>query len=103
MVLDTVYSINNVPVRLTEERWEHIIDRRPHLASYYDKVLDAIERPVYILRGHRGSLIGVLSVGRFKYLHVVYREASLQDGFIITAYIKRRVNKRSAVWREEDQ
>ncbi len=45
MILDTVYSVNDVPIRLTEERWMHIVDGRPDLASYYDLILNAIERP----------------------------------------------------------
>lgn len=79
MILDTVYSINHVPIRLTDERWDHIVDRRPDMTAYYDKVLDAVEQPTYILLGHRGSLIAVLSLGRSKYLHVVYREISQGD------------------------
>jgi len=103
MTLDTAYSVNDVPIRLTEERWEHITDRRPYMTSYYDEMLGAIEHPTWVLPGHRGSLIAVRNVGRFKYLHVVYREASLEDGFIVTAYIARRVKKRRATWREENQ
>lgn len=102
MVLNTVYSVNNVPIRLMEERWEHIVERRPYLESYFDKVLDAIERPTLVLRGHKGALIAVASVSRFHYLHVVYREVSLDDGFIVTAYIARKVNKRRAIWREDN-
>lgn len=86
-----------------EGPWEHILDRRPYLATYYDRILDAIERPTYVLPGHKGALIAVVNLSRLKYLHVVYREVSLDDGFIVTAYIKRRVNKRRAIWREDDQ
>jgi hypothetical protein len=103
MILDTVYSINNVPIRLTEERWDHIVDRRPYMTAYYDKVLDAVEQPTYILPGHRRSLIAILPLGAAKYLHVVYREISRSDGFIITAYIKSRVNKRQAIWHEKKE
>jgi len=103
MILDTVYSINSVPIRLTEERWIHIVDRRPYMTAYYDKVLEAIEQPTYILPGHGGSLMAVSPLGKSKYLHVVYREVGRHDGFSITAYIKPRVNKRQAIWREKDQ
>lgn len=41
-------------------------------------------------------------MSRFQYLHVVYREVSLDDGFIVTAYIARKVNKRRAIWREDN-
>ena len=103
MILDTVYSINHVPIRLTEERWDHIVDRRPYMTAYYEKVLNAVEQPTYILLGHRASPIAVLPIGRWKYLHVVYREVGQHDGFIITAYIKPRVNKRQVIWHEGKQ
>ena len=102
MILNTVYSVNDVPIRFMEGRWEHIVDKRPYLASYYDRILDAIERPTYVLPGYNGALIAVASLARFKYLHVVYREVSLDDGFIVTAYVARSVNKRRAIWREDD-
>jgi hypothetical protein len=59
--------------------------------------------PSYVLPGHKGALIAVVSLSRLKYLHVVYREVSLDDGFIVTAYVARSVNKRRAIWREDDQ
>ena len=54
MVLEIVYSINDVPVRLTDTQWEHIVDEHPDMSSYYNAMLDAVEQPTYILRGHRG-------------------------------------------------
>lgn len=39
------------------------------------KVLEAIERPTYILPGHRGSLIAVLPIGRAK--HCMWPTAKL--------------------------
>ena len=103
MVLETVYSINDVPIRLTETQWEHIIDEHPYMTSYYDPMLDAVEQPTFILRGHGGSLMAVVALGRRKYLHTVYREVSRTDGFIITAYIKPKYERSRVIWREEDQ
>jgi len=34
--MDTVKSKNNIPIRLTEERWFHIIENHDDLAGYYD-------------------------------------------------------------------
>jgi len=31
-------SKNNVPIRLTEERWFHIVENHDELAGYYDEV-----------------------------------------------------------------
>jgi len=91
--MDIAYSVNGVPIRLTEERWEHIVRSKPYMESYYDEVLDAIEHPTWILRGYAGALVAVLTLGRQKYLHVIYREVSRGDGFTITSFISRKVNQ----------
>ena len=68
------------------------------MEASYEKVLDAVERPTWILQGYAGALVAVLSLARQEYLHVVYREVSRTDGFIITAFIARKVNKRAIIW-----
>lgn len=87
MGISIAYSINGVPIRLTEERWKHIRHNKPYMRAYYDDVLKAIEEPTWVLRGYAGAVGGVLSLGRWNYLHVVYREVSRDDGFIITAFL----------------
>ncbi len=98
MILETVYSLNNVPVRLTEERWEHIVGAHPYMTRYYEEMLDAVVDPEYILPGHEGSLIAVLGLRKKTILHVMYREVSSTDGFIVTAYIKTSFDKKKAIW-----
>ena len=92
------YSINGVPIRLTAERWEHIIGNKPYMNSHYESVLEAIENPTWILRGYAGTLVAVLPLTRRDYLHVVYRELSRRDGFVITAFLSRRINRRMIIW-----
>ncbi len=99
--MEIAYSVNDIPIRLTEERWEHIVSNKPYMESYYERILDAIEKPIFVLRGYSGSLVAILSVGRQRYLHVVYKEASQDDGFIITAFIARKYNRRMIVWSPE--
>ncbi len=36
---DIIISKNGVPIRLTAERWWHIIENHDDLAGYYDDVL----------------------------------------------------------------
>jgi hypothetical protein len=55
-----VHSLNNVPIRLTDERWEHIVEAHPYMTPHYQDMLDAVYDPEYILPGHRGSLIAVV-------------------------------------------
>jgi len=61
-------------------------------------VLDAVYDPEYILPGHRGSLVAVVTLRKKEILHVIYRELSRADGLIITAYIKTSFDKKKAIW-----
>ena len=99
--MDRAISKNGVPIRLTEERWFHIVENHDDLAGYYDTVLDAVEDPDHILPGYKGALIAVKELARRRYLAVVYRELSKNDGFVITAYITSRVTKRRVIWRRK--
>jgi hypothetical protein len=98
MILETVHSLNNVPIRLTDERWEHIVEAHPYMTRYYEDMLDAVGDPEYIFPGHRGSLVAVVMLRKKQILHVMYREQSRDDGFIITAYIKTSLEKKKAIW-----
>jgi hypothetical protein len=97
--VEVAYSIEGVPIRLTTERWFHIVENHDDLAGYYDNVLSAVENPDLILRGYRGSLIAVRGTGRGQYLAVVYRQLSKEDGFIITDYFTSRIDRRKAIWK----
>jgi hypothetical protein len=99
--VEVAYSVNGVPIRFTEERWEHIVNNKPYMEPYYERILDAIEKPTFVLRGYAGSLVAILSVGRRRYLHVVYKELSPEDGFIITAFVARKYNRRMILWSPE--
>lgn len=37
--MEKVISKNNIPIRLTEERWLHIVENHDEMAGYYDKEL----------------------------------------------------------------
>ena len=74
MILGTAYSVNGVLVRLTEERWEHILNEHAEFSyNDADMILEAVEDPEYILRGRAGSLLAVVVLGRGSYLHVLQR------------------------------
>src|SRR4051794_13856215 len=91
-------SVNGVPIRLTDERWGHIVNSHDYMAEYYDDCLAAVESADLVLAGTRGSLKAVKGYGRGWYLVVLYRELSTTDGFVITAFRTRKINRRSAVW-----
>ncbi len=102
MVIGTAESINGVTIRLTDERWEHILDVRPFMDGYEEDVLGTVENPELILRAAGGVLVAVTSFGRRGFLHVLYRELSRTDGFILTAYFKDSYNRRQIIWRANE-
>lgn len=55
--MDVVKSRNDVPIRLTEERWLHITEEHSELAGYYFEVLEAVKGPVAIYEGKAGECI----------------------------------------------
>lgn len=103
MVIGTAQSANGVKVRLTDERWEHILEARPYMRGYEEDVLDAVESPELILTGAGGVLVAVVSFGRKGYLQVIYKEVTRADGFIITAYFKDSYNRRQVIWRANEE
>ena len=96
--MDIAQSKNGVPIRITDERWSHIVENHNELAGYRDDVIAVIENPEWIMRGQRGSLIAWRSYGRRGFLCVYYREVSDDDGFVITAYFQHRAKRVPKVW-----
>jgi hypothetical protein len=96
--MDEVRSVNGVPIRLTIERWEHIVGARDELEGRSEEVLGLIESPDWITRGYRGSLVAWKGFGRRGFLAVIYKEVTSEDGFIITAFFTRKPKKRGKVW-----
>ncbi len=72
--MDIAYSINDIPIRLTKERWFHITENHDDLAGYYDDVLNIIENPDLIIQGYGGARIAVKGMGKKRYLCVIYKE-----------------------------
>ena len=102
--MEIVQSINSVPIRLTEERWIHIIENHDDLAGYYDVILTTIENPDYVIHGYGDAFIALnKQVLEEKYLAVIYKEIDENDGFIITAYFTSKIKpeKEVIVWKQQ--
>lgn len=83
--MDIANSVNGVPIRLTEERWFHIVESHNDLAGHYDDVLNTIEHPDFVLKGYKGALIAMKGIAKRRYLAVVYKELKRNDGFVLSA------------------
>ena len=103
MRMDITKSKNGVSIRLTAERWLHIVENHEDLAGYYDIVLNAIEEPDYIIKGYKEALIALDEIEKGKFLAVVYKEITKEDGFIITSYFTSKIKpeKEAIVWRKK--
>jgi len=97
--MDKVISVDGVPIRLTEERWFHIVENHDDMAGHYDDVLETVADPDMVLSGYRGSLVAVRNYGKGRYLFAIYRKVSRDDGFIITAYFSSKIDRKKAIWK----
>lgn len=89
-----VTSKNNVPIRLTNERWAHITESHDYMAGCMDYVLETIDDPDYIVGGPEKELIALRYYQDLgKHVVVVYKEVSANDGFVITSFITSKYKK----------
>ena len=64
------------------------------MAGYYFDVLEAIERPDYVIEGHNDELWALKLISDLKAILVVDKEIpENNDGFIITAFMTTKINK----------
>lgn len=95
-----VLSTQNVPIRLTDERWAHITEEHCELAGMRFEVLDTVANPELILAGGAGELLAIREQYFDKRLVVVYREFE-DEGFIITAFLTSKIKflkRRKKLW-----
>lgn len=98
-------------IRLTAERWTHVVEAHDYMAGLHEWVLEAVADPDAICEGWDDSLIALQHRAKTpitsKDLVVVYCEvASLQgtehsDGFVITAFMTskpERIRERGILW-----
>jgi hypothetical protein len=100
-----VTSHSGAPIRLTDERWQHIIRRHPEMESQRDRVLETVAQPEMIQQGDFEELLAIRFYARTpltsKFLVVAYRETNSEDGFVVTAYLTRQPSSRRIIlWKQ---
>ena len=101
--MEIAHSIAGVPIRLTAARWDHITTRHPEMRWKRAAVLETIAAPDVLQQGDYGALIAARRYNQPPvqnlFLVVVYRELDSESGFVITAYVARRLSqRREVVW-----
>lgn len=54
-----VRSHRGVPIRLTEERWQHIVSGHPEMAEERSRILETVADPEMILEGDFGVFLAM--------------------------------------------
>ena len=101
--VEVAISKNEVPIRLMPERWNHIIESHSEMAGYYFEVLEMVENPDAIYEGRMGEYIAIRELKKNKYIVVIYKEISKNDGFIITSFVtkkRKQFEKRKIIWKK---
>ena len=97
---DFALSLTGAYIRLTVERWDHIVEAHDDLADNRHDVLETVRHPDVVVAGRAGELLAIREIEHAKWLVVVYRELN-GDSFIITAYSTSRtvsLIRRGQVW-----
>jgi hypothetical protein len=108
-VVAAAISINNMNVRLTQERWIHITEYHRELTNFQLEILLTVAEPdsVYFSPiDAKSSFAAVKTFGRLadfglaKNLTVHYKEPSGSSGFILTTFVlsDKRLKKRFKLW-----
>ena len=78
------------------------MENHNEMAGYYDKVLDAVAKPKWVVQGYHDELWAIMEISENKVLLAVYKEIkSENDGFIITAFFTSQLQKlkrRKMIW-----
>jgi len=99
--VEIVKSRNGVPIRLTEERWFHITEDHSEMAGYFFEVIETLQEPDAVYESKSGELLATKEIEFGKYLVVIYKEISKEDGFVITAFLTRKIRqleRRTKLW-----
>ncbi|MBI4685683.1 MAG: hypothetical protein HY755_10845 [Nitrospirae bacterium] len=105
-MIGSVVSKNGIEIRLTAERWSHIVEAHDYMAGNQDLVFETIENPDYIVQGEKNELIAMRHYEKTsiseKNMVVIYKETK-DDGFILTAFLTSKpdkISKRGVVWKK---
>ncbi|MBI5205444.1 MAG: hypothetical protein HZA11_11055 [Nitrospirae bacterium] len=106
-MVGVVISKNGLEIRLTAERWAHIVEAHDYMAGNQDLVLETIESPDMIVQGDKNELIALKYYAKTsissKTMAVIYKEED-SGGFIITAFLTSKpdkiIIKKGVLWKK---
>jgi hypothetical protein len=57
--VEAAASKNGMPIRITDERWTHVVESHDYMAGNQDLVVETIEDPDSMVTGAKGELIAL--------------------------------------------
>ena len=63
------------------------------MAGYYFEILEIVNAPEAIHESNAGESLATREIEPGKHLIVVYKELNTEDGFIITAFLTRKIKQ----------
>jgi len=104
--MEIAVSRNGLPIRLSDERWPHVVEAHDYMAGNLELVIETIEDPDAMVVGSKAELIALRyyepTVLSEKYVVAVYREVG-DDGFLITAFMTSRpdtILRKGILWQK---
>ena len=91
-------------IQLTDESWEHIIEKRPYMAAFREEMRETLREPDEIRRSlkdpERGRLYHKWYYGTIKgdkWVSVVVKVLP-DEAFITTAYVTSKIRRGERLW-----
>lgn len=101
-----VISKNGKEIRLTAERWSHIVEAHDYMAGNQDLLFETLEEPDVIVKGEKDEFIAIKHYDKTsiseKNVIVMYKEQK-KDGFVITAFLTskpEKIMKKEVIWKK---
>ncbi len=105
-MIGTVISKNSKVLRLTAERWSHIVEAHDYMAGNQDLVFETLEDPDIIVSGEKDEFIAMRYYDKTsiseKHIVVIYKEEE-NDGFVITAFMtskSEKITRKGIIWKK---
>ncbi len=96
-MIGKVISKSGKEIRLTAERWSHIVESHDYMAGNQDMVFETLEIPDIIVSGGKNEFIAIKH-----YIKTSISEKHVNDGFVITAFMTskpEKIIKKGVVWK----
>jgi len=87
-------------IRLTDERWQHIIERHPEVEKHLVKIQSTIQNPDIIVKNRYNQ--------SERYYHRYFKSLTnyliviieYEKNFVITTFISRKIKKGEILWKK---